>query len=185
MVADTPYQSPESNIINDGDLHQQKVRIFSVTQRIGRLRYLAYLLVCYFLLPFVMSLFSSLLIGLLSSFGLIGNSGFGSLLMFILYLPVVLVTFVITIRRLHDLDRTGWQSTLLLIPIINLIIIVALMLVPGDQQANRYGPPPGENTVFTWLAALIPLTLLLATIGFGYWAYQDYQQQTANHSTSD
>lgn len=185
MVPDTPYQSPESQIVNKEDWVTQKVRIFSLTQRIGRLRYLAYLLVSYFLLPFLGSMLSAILVGSLSRSGLISSTAFAPMLMLVVYSPVIFATFIFTIRRLHDLDRSGWQSLLLFIPIINLIIIVALMLVPGEQQTNRFGAPSGENTVFTWLGALIPLILLLATFGFSYWAYQDYQQHSESQSNSD
>ena len=185
MVSDTPYKSPDSQVINKEDLVTQKVRIFSLTQRIGRLRYLAYLLVSYLVLPFMGGMLSSLLVGVLSISGLMSPTTFGPTLMLIVYSPVVIATFIFTVRRLHDLDRSGWQSILLFIPIINLIIIIALMLVAGEQQTNRFGPPPGKNTAFTWLGALIPFILLLAAFGFGYWAYQDIQQQSETHSTSD
>ncbi|MCW8875798.1 MAG: DUF805 domain-containing protein [Kangiellaceae bacterium] len=184
MSSDAPYQSPESQIINKQDFATQKVRILSFTQRIGRLRYLAYLGCGLFLFSFVSGIFGSIILAALSASESISATLFGQLALVITYTPLLIAVFVLTIRRLHDLDRSGWQSILLLIPLVNLIIMIALMLVPGDQQANRFGPPPGENTAFTWLGALIPLILLLLALGVGYWAYQDFQQVSEKQPTS-
>jgi uncharacterized membrane protein YhaH (DUF805 family) len=48
----------------------------------------------------------------------------------------------VTVRRLHDLDRTGWQLLLGLIPFVNLYIWFLLFFQPGTQGPNRYGPDP-------------------------------------------
>ena len=50
----------------------------------------------------------------------------------------------VQVRRLHDLDRTGWWALLSLVPIAGLVIFV-FNLLPGTQGANRFGTPDGED----------------------------------------
>ncbi len=57
-----------------------------------------------------------------------------------------LVTFLpglaIAIRRLHDLDRTGWWVLLGLIPLIGWIILLIWYVTKGTDGPNRFGPDP-------------------------------------------
>jgi len=46
------------------------------------------------------------------------------------------------VRRLHDIDRSGWWVLLGLIPIIGWIILIVWACQPTMPQANRFGPPP-------------------------------------------
>jgi uncharacterized membrane protein YhaH (DUF805 family) len=57
-------------------------------------------------------------------------------------IPLILVTLASAARRLHDLGRSGWWSLLALVPGIGLIFIVALALMPGQNDENRFGPSP-------------------------------------------
>ena len=49
----------------------------------------------------------------------------------------------VTIRRLHDSDHSGWWYWIGVIPLIGTIILLILMVVPGDGGRNRFGPRPG------------------------------------------
>jgi len=57
-----------------------------------------------------------------------------------------LATFIpslaLAVRRLHDIDRSGWWVLLWLIPIIGAIILIVWACQPTAPQPNRYGPPP-------------------------------------------
>jgi uncharacterized membrane protein YhaH (DUF805 family) len=44
------------------------------------------------------------------------------------------------VRRLHDLDFSGWWALLLLI--ISFPALVVLGCIPGDTEKNRFGPAP-------------------------------------------
>ncbi|MEL7208232.1 MAG: DUF805 domain-containing protein [Actinomycetota bacterium] len=69
--------------------------------------------------------------------------GFGALLMF-MTLPVLFwVSITAAIRRLHDLNMTGWLVLVMLIPIIGSLFQLFLLLAPGSPSDNRYGPPFG------------------------------------------
>jgi uncharacterized membrane protein YhaH (DUF805 family) len=46
------------------------------------------------------------------------------------------------IRRLHDLDRTGWWIFLGLIPLVGAIILLIWFCSRGTEGPNRFGPDP-------------------------------------------
>jgi uncharacterized membrane protein YhaH (DUF805 family) len=43
-------------------------------------------------------------------------------------------------KRFHDLGKSGWLSLVLFIPLFGLIAIIFLLVAPGDDYGNRYGP---------------------------------------------
>ncbi len=49
---------------------------------------------------------------------------------------------VITVKRLHDLDRPGWHVLLFWIPLYNIWLGLVLLLMPGTIGPNDYGPDP-------------------------------------------
>lgn len=52
-----------------------------------------------------------------------------------LFSAAVWALFALTIKRLHDLGRSGWWSTLLLAPGISLLLMLFCAVVPGRQPA--------------------------------------------------
>lgn len=68
---------------------------------------------------------------------------------------MVVFTFSLYARRLHDLNKTAWWSLLLFVPLANFILIIILILKPGTKGENRYGSPPrGYNSLLQDLFAL-------------------------------
>ncbi len=53
--------------------------------------------------------------------------------------------FSLAIRRLHDLDKTGWFSLIYFIPIVNIIFEFYLLFCKGTEGTNRYGSDPLEK----------------------------------------
>ena len=45
------------------------------------------------------------------------------------------------IKRLHDLDRSGWFYLLALVPIVNFFFVIYLWIWKGDEGDNRFGAP--------------------------------------------
>jgi uncharacterized membrane protein YhaH (DUF805 family) len=68
-------------------------------------------------------------------------------------------TVVLSVRRCHDLDWSGWLAVLIMVPLLNL----ALYMLPGSAGANRFGLQPPPNTS---LLKVLGVLLLLAGIGF-------------------
>ena len=49
----------------------------------------------------------------------------------------------VTIKRLHDIDKSGWYVLLGLIPLLGqLALLILAGFVPGTQGTNRYGEMP-------------------------------------------
>jgi uncharacterized membrane protein YhaH (DUF805 family) len=55
-------------------------------------------------------------------------------------LAVFLPGVAISIRRLHDTDRTGWWIFIGLIPLIGAILLIVWYCTRGTVGPNRYGP---------------------------------------------
>ncbi len=47
-----------------------------------------------------------------------------------------------TVRRLHDWDASVWLVLLGLIPVLGWVAVLALCLMPGSKNTNRYGRKP-------------------------------------------
>jgi uncharacterized membrane protein YhaH (DUF805 family) len=45
------------------------------------------------------------------------------------------------IKRLHDLNKTGWLYLLGLVPIVNFFFAIYLIVWKGTEGDNRYGAP--------------------------------------------
>jgi uncharacterized membrane protein YhaH (DUF805 family) len=76
---------------------------------------------------------------------------------------VIAVLFMI--RRLHDVDASGWFSLLVLVPLANAFLILFLLLKAGTEGTNRFGP---ERITRTWekVVGIIGVVILvLAVIG--------------------
>ncbi len=44
-----------------------------------------------------------------------------------------------SVRRFHDIDRTGWWILLYLIPVIGWIALIVLYSIKGTVSENRFG----------------------------------------------
>lgn len=57
-------------------------------------------------------------------------------------LGVFLPGLAVTVRRLHDLGKSGAWFLIVLIPLVGGIWLLVLTASEGQQQANEYGPDP-------------------------------------------
>ncbi|WP_179378605.1 DUF805 domain-containing protein [Jannaschia marina] len=58
-----------------------------------------------------------------------------------LFLSVFVPSVALTVRRLHDIDRSGWWYLIGLVPFGGLLLLIFTVL-PGTPGDNRFGPPP-------------------------------------------
>jgi uncharacterized membrane protein YhaH (DUF805 family) len=141
--------------------------LFSLSDRVGRLRYFTYMLVA--MTCSGLALLPVYLIALLLPDAL-GRLVALSSYIIVKNVIVPMIFFIMSIRRLHDLNVNGWWSLLLLIGPYAALILVA---VPGQRTENRFGPPPAENSrglVVTSLAlpaVLVTLYFLMVQINAG------------------
>ncbi len=56
-------------------------------------------------------------------------------------LALLLPSITVLVRRLHDLDRSGWFAFVALIPGVGLLILLVVLALPGTDGSNRYGAP--------------------------------------------
>src|SRR5918993_1559988 len=83
----------------------------------------------------------SIVLGLIDA--LLGTGGpyaGAGLLSGIYGLAVLIPTLAVTVRRLHDIDRTGWWILIGLVPLIGGIVLLVFALLDGTPGDNRYGP---------------------------------------------
>ncbi len=55
---------------------------------------------------------------------------------------VLYITFTAYIKRLHDLDKSGWMSLLILIPFANIYLFVICGFFKWTVWENKYWPDP-------------------------------------------
>jgi uncharacterized membrane protein YhaH (DUF805 family) len=57
-------------------------------------------------------------------------------------LAVFLPGLGVSVRRLHDTDRSGWWLLLILIPLVGTIVLLIWFCTQGTSGPNRFGPDP-------------------------------------------
>jgi uncharacterized membrane protein YhaH (DUF805 family) len=67
------------------------------------------------------------------------DSGAGGLLSGLFYLATLLPGLAVSVRRLHDTDRSGWWLLLGFIPIVGGLVLLYFMVQPGTLGPNRFG----------------------------------------------
>ncbi len=63
-------------------------------------------------------------------------------LSFIYSLAILLPNIAVTVRRLHDTDRSGFWAFLMLLPFIGWIILFVFACQNGTSGTNRFGNDP-------------------------------------------
>ncbi len=167
----SPFFSPPPLPSNDHPL--------SASGRFGRLSAIAWYGFIHLMTLFA-SIALSLVLGLLnlqqwsmshlSLNTLSSMTGLGFSVIFLLYLYFL---WVITIRRLHDMNRSGWFSLFFLLPILNVLLSLYLLFGSGSTGSNRYGAARVTaiwEKILAWL--MIILTLLSFIVSGSLMSYQ-------------
>lgn len=78
-----------------------------------------------------------------------GGSGVSVLFLILLgvgVLAALIPSWSVTIRRLHDQDKSGWMVLLTFIPFIGWIFGLIFAFTPGTEGENEYGPDPRDRS---------------------------------------
>lgn len=57
-------------------------------------------------------------------------------------LAMLIPSLAVTVRRLHDIDKSGWFILISLIPFIGGLILLVMTILPGTVGHNSFGPDP-------------------------------------------
>jgi uncharacterized membrane protein YhaH (DUF805 family) len=93
-----------------------------------------------FIVVFVADLIDLLLFGtgLGRGFSLLGS---------IASLALLLPGLGVSVRRLHDIDRSGWWLLIVFVPLIGGIVLIVFDVMPGTPGPNRFGPDPMKGAM--------------------------------------
>jgi uncharacterized membrane protein YhaH (DUF805 family) len=85
------------------------------------------------IISFVLGILDSIILGeaALSQFLTFGN---------VFSLATVVPSISVSIRRLHDIDKSGWWL-FLAFTVIGILVLIYWACVSGDEDENRYGSP--------------------------------------------
>jgi Tfp pilus assembly major pilin PilA/uncharacterized membrane protein YhaH (DUF805 family) len=161
-----PYAAPQTNLAGSGsDVEEYgEIKILSASGRLGRVRYIGY--------SAGMSVLVMLVTGILAGLGALVDQSLVLIVVGLGYVAMLVVQFLLTIQRSHDMNVTGWLSLVWLIP----LGVLVFWLVPGTQGENDYGKPPPPNTAgVIVLACILPLVGIVGVLAaIAIPAYQDY-----------
>lgn len=112
---------------NSEKVNEAKSKFFSSEGRLNRMPYFLRGLIVWAM---------ALIGGTLSATGILAIIG----------VPIIIACAVanvmLTIRRCHDLNKTGWLTVLMFIPYIGVIPGLYFLLAKGTTGPNKYGPDP-------------------------------------------
>jgi len=60
-------------------------------------------------------------------------------------LGVMIPGMAVSVRRLHDTDRSGWWLLITFVPVLGAIVFFYFMVIDGNSERNDYGPSPKGN----------------------------------------
>ena len=86
---------------------------------------------------FLLSLCVSIVGGILG--GIVGGeNNISSLLSGVLSLATLIPSIAIDVRRLHDINKSGWWLFISLVPFVGGIILLVFMCLPSVNEGNNY-----------------------------------------------
>ncbi|PAF54323.1 hypothetical protein BKH42_02135 [Helicobacter sp. 13S00482-2] len=69
------------------------------------------------------------------------SMGIGIPLVLVYDIAIFIPNISLTVRRLHDINLSGWLCLLFLIPYIGSLILFIMTLIKGTEGENKYGEP--------------------------------------------
>ncbi len=158
----SPFSTPPAL---PSDYNPANDKPWSAKGRFGRLSFLAWGLLLGLALDVIvfplMFIFGGLQVFTASN-GTPSFNGSSFAILFIPYLAFLYVVFVFYIRRLHDLNKSGWWLLLSFVPLINLFFFLYILLGKGTDGPNRFGP---QRPTPQWEQALGWVSVAFMVIG--------------------
>ena len=60
-------------------------------------------------------------------------------------LLIIIPALAVTVRRLHDVGKSGWMFFIIFIPIVGFFWMLYLLTLEGDLRENEFGPDPKQE----------------------------------------
>ena len=79
-------------------------------------------------------------------------------LVFIMLVFTIIPVVNITIRRLHDVNQSGWLALLMLVPVIGPLVLLNWTVKAGGPEENRFGKPQYTEPVDENLSARLDIS---------------------------
>lgn len=73
------------------------------------------------------------------------DSPASNIMVTIFYLIMLVPNLSVSVRRLHDIGKSGWYMFLSLIPLIGGLILLVWALMDSEPGENQYGKNPKEE----------------------------------------
>lgn len=88
------------------------------------------------------ALFNLVIMIVLTLVGGGGEGGLGDVLSGLYSLAVMVPSVAVTVRRLHDIGRSGWWALLMIVPLVGALVLIFFAIQDSQPEANEYGPNP-------------------------------------------
>lgn len=76
-----------------------------------------------------------------------GEGGLGDVLQGLYGIAVLVPGIAVTVRRLHDIGKSGWWGLVALIPLIGSLILIYFAVKDSQPETNEYGPNPKAASI--------------------------------------
>jgi uncharacterized membrane protein YhaH (DUF805 family) len=159
-----PYQAPASNIYLADTGAAGPNSPFSTKGRFSRLSYIAWISI----IGIAAQAFITLAIFGLADYS---NTMMTGLVTALFQIPALIFHAIFTIRRSHDVGKSGWWVVLFLLPLVNFYLWVKR----GDEGENNFGTQRPTTTAEK-IIAYISITLIAVAIIGGVFAIIAFRQ---------
>jgi len=150
MALENVYQTPKAVL----ELKQKPYIASPLTWqgRIGRIEYYLFVLFALFIsssFAFILITFVNLPNQLRPWLGLITATAW---------------IMILSKRRFNDFNHRGRLAALIFIPVINLLLLLVLLFIPGDKSSNNYGDPSritGQKKFYFYISLMFVVIYIL------------------------
>ena len=101
--------------------------------------------ICYCVIGFILNIaYMGMLVGVMSGEMPSNDPSYSMVqtISIIIGLGLFLPALAVTVRRLHDIGKSGWNILWAAIPFVGVIIVLVWMCQDSDVVANKYGESP-------------------------------------------